>query len=95
MTTEQITVTLGGKVHVIYRDEILRGDDKTLRDIFVLREATRVDLQNAEKNVHQFMHALSSIDNTLQQVSVRYITDKLNDSLPIDETGKGDTNNAE
>lgn len=89
MVTEQITVDLGGTEHVIYRDEILRCDDQILKDTFVIREATQADLKEAEKLVHQLRHALSSMDNTLQQASVRYIASKYKkpedaDSVPLE-----------
>jgi len=68
---------MGGKEHVIYREEIMRCGDKLLKDTFAIREATHDDLKDAELKVHQLRHALSSLDNTLQQASVRYIAAKL------------------
>ena len=76
MITEQITVDIDGTEHIIYRDEILRCGDKAFKDTFIVREATYEDLKNAEKRVHQLRHALSSMDNTLQHATVRYITSK-------------------
>ena len=77
MATEHITVEMDGKEHVIYREEILRCDVAVLRDTFIIREATQTDLTKAELKVHQLKHALSSLNNTLQQASVQYIAAKI------------------
>ena len=76
MVTDTITVNFGGKDHIIYREEILRGTDTILKDTFMLMEATKNDLMQAEKVVHQLRHAVSSIGNTLQHASVKYIAEK-------------------
>ena len=96
MATENITVDIGGKEHVIYREEILRCDDKLLKDTFVIREATQSDLNEAQMKVHQLKHALSSLDNTLQQASVRYIAAKFKpaeESEPPEPNTSGDVSN--
>lgn len=80
MATEHITVVLDGDTHLIYKDEILRSDDKIFTDSYNLRERTAEDIREAEMHLHQLRHALSSINNTLRDASVRYIASKANNT---------------
>ena len=90
MATEQITVRLGDKDHVIYRDEIMGSDDAALRDVLILRDNTKSDLDDAMLKVHQLKHALSSMENTMQQLAVRYIAAKYAQTENLDQD-KGDS----
>ena len=88
MATENLTVTIEGKEHTLYRDEILKSGSETMRNTFFARERTQADLEDAMLKVLQLKHALSSMDNTLQQSAVRYIMEK---NAPAEDT-KGEPN---
>ena len=92
MKTEYITVKVEGKEYIIYRDEILgSSDDSSLKQTFVLCEATQHDCDEAQLRMHQLKHALSSMHNTLQQSAIEYIVKKHNIQSSDGQSSDGET----
>ena len=91
MATEQISVDIGDKKFVIFRDEILQSTDKTLRDTFVIREETLSEIVEAEKKLLQLRHALSSMDNTLQQAALKHVRSKVEAAVGAPEKNVGES----
>ena len=81
--SETVTITIGDKEYKLFRDEIL--SDPELSEIFLMFEKVRKELYDLDYEYGKLQHARTSLQMTLQQMSLERVKTKFNLNEPTEE----------
>lgn len=81
--SETITVKIKDTEYKLFRDEVL--SDPELREIFLMFERVRKELYDLDYEYGKLQHAKTSLQMTLQQMSLQHVAAKFNLDKPTEE----------